>query len=305
MSGLDAHVDDYLRLRRALGYRLERAELWLRQLAAYVQGAGSQTLTAELAISWARLPATAQPRHWAARLGCARKFAAYLHTIDPSTQIPPTGIFPAERHRPTPYLWTAEQIEILLETARTLRPPLRGLTYQGLFGLLAVTGMRLGEAVGLQRGDVDLDTAVITIRHAKFDRPRIVPLHPSTASALRRYATGRDELCPQPRSEAFFLSTRGAALDRSQVDKTLRQITTAMGIRTTTIHPRAHDLRHSFAVHTLIRWMREDVRVDEHIGVLSTYLGHVSPAGTYWYLTAVPELMELAAGRLQLPAGVR
>jgi len=307
MSGLEVHVDDYLRLRRALGYRLEREERWLHQLIAYVQGAGSETLTSELAISWARLPATAQRRHWAQRLGCARKFATYLHTIDPSTQIPPTGLFPAERHRPTPYLWTVEQIEVLLETARALRPPpLRGLTYWGLFGLLAVSGMRLGEAVGLHRGDVDLDTAVITIRHAKFDRPRIVPLHPSAASALRLYATGRDELCPQPRSDAFFLSARGATLDRSQVDKTLRQITTAMGIRTATIHPRAHDLRHSFAVHTLIRWMREDVIVDEHIGVLSTYLGHVSPAGTYWYLTAVPELMELAAGRLQLPpAGVR
>jgi len=176
MSGLEVHVDDYLRLRRALGYRLEREERWLHQLIAYVQGAGSQTLTSELAISWARLPATAQRRHWAQRLGCARKFATYLHTIDPSTQIPPTGLFPAERHRPTPYLWTVEQIEVLLETARALRPPLRGLTYWGLFGLLAVSGMRLGEAVGLHRGDVDLDTAVITIRHAKFDRPRIVPL---------------------------------------------------------------------------------------------------------------------------------
>ena len=305
MNRLEAQVDDYLRLRRALGYRLEREERWLRQLVAYVRGAGSDSLTSELAIGWARLPATAQPRHWAQRLGCARKFAGYLHTIDSSTQIPPTGVFPAERHRPTPYLWSAEQIEVLLETARGLRPPLRGLTYQGLFGLLAVSGMRLGEAIGLHRGDVDLDTAVITIQHAKFDRPRIVPLHPTATSALRRYVTQRDELCPQPRSGAFFLSTRGATLDRSQVDKTLRQITTAMGIRTTTVHPRAHDLRHSLAVHTLIRWMREDVIVDEHIGVLSTYLGHVSPAGTYWYLTAVPELMELAAGRLQLPAGVR
>lgn len=305
MSGLDVHVDDYLRLRRALGYRLEREERWLRQLVAYVQDAGSDSLTSELAIGWARLPATAQPRHWAQRLGCARKFAGYLHTIDSSTQIPPTGVFPAERHRPAPYLWSVEQIEALLGNARALRPALRGLTYQALFGLLAVSGMRLGEAIGLDRGDVDLNTAVITIRHAKFDRPRIVPLHPTVTSALLGYAAQRDELCPLPRSGAFFLSTRGATLDRSQVDKTLRQITTAMGVRTTTVHPRAHDLRHSFAVHTLIGWMRADVSVDEHIAVLSTYLGHVSPAGTYWYLSAVPELMELAAERLQLPAGVR
>jgi integrase/recombinase XerD len=305
VSRLDTQLDDYLRLRRALGYRLEREEQWLRQFVQYLQAAGSDTLTSELTISWARLPATAQPRHWAQRLGCARKFAGYLYTLDSSTEIPPTGVFPAERHRPMPYLWSAEQIELLLNTAGQLCPTLRGLTYRTLFGLLAVSGMRLGEAIGLHRGDVDLDTAVITVQHPKFDRPRIVPLHPTVAKVLRDYATQRDHLCPLPGSDAFFLSSRGSTLQRTQVDKTLRQLTTVMGIRTATVHPRAHDLRHSFAVHTLIRWMHEGGNVEEHIAVLSTYLGHVSPAGTYWYLTAVPELMELAAGRLQLPAGVR
>ena len=247
MSRLDAQVGDYLRLRRALGYRLEREERWLRQLVEYLQAAGSDSLTSELAISWARLPATAQPRHWAQRLGCARKFAGYLHTIDSSTQIPPTGVFPSDRHRPMPYLWSAEQIELLLTTAEQLRPPLRALSHQTLFGLLAVSGMRLGEAVGLHRDDVDLDTAAITIRHAKFDRSRIVPLHPTVTAALRHYATQRDLLCPLPRADTFFLSSRGRTLQRSQVDKTLRQVTTAMGIRTATVHPRAHDLRHSFS----------------------------------------------------------
>lgn len=305
MSRMDAQLDDYLRLRRALGYRLEREEVWLRDLLAHIRAAGSDTLTSDLAISWARLPATAQPRYWALRLGCARKFAGYLHSIDSSHQIPPSGVFAAPRHRPMPYLWTAEQIELLLNIAEQLRPPLRGLTYQALFGLLAVSGMRLGEAIGLHHGDVDLDDAVITIRHAKFDRPRIVPLHPTTVSALHHYTTQRDRLCPQRHADTFLVSSRGNPLSRSDADKTLRQITTTMGIRTATVRPRAHDLRHSLAVHTLIRWMREGASVDEHIAVLSTYLGHVSPAGTYWYLTAVPELMELAARRLQLPAGVR
>ena len=305
MIRLHAQLDDYLRLRRALGYRLEREETWLRELVGCLEVAGSDHLTSDLAISWARLPATAQPRYWALRLGCARKFAAYLHSIDGSHQVPPTGVFPAPRHRPTPYLWTAEQIESLLNIAEQLRPPLRGLTYQTLFGLLAVSGMRVGEAIGLHHGDVGLDEAVVTIRHAKFDRPRIVPLHPTTVSALRHYATQRDRLCPQRQPDTFLVSSRGNPVSRSEADKTLRQITTTMGIRTATVHPRAHDLRHSLAVHTLIRWMREGASVDEHIAVLSTYLGHVSPAGTYWYLTAVPELMELAAGRLQLPAGVR
>ena len=302
---LDEALADYLRLRRALGYRLEREEQWLGQLIAHLRSAGSDRLTSELTISWARQPASAQPRYWALRLGCARKFARYLQTIDPGTEIPPTGVFPAPRHRPTPFVWSPEQIETLLNEAGQLRPALRALTCQTLFGLLAVSGMRIGEAVGLVRADVDFDAAVITIRHAKFDRPRLVPLHPSVNLALQRYATARDELCPQPCSDAFFLSSRGATLQRTAVDAALRALTTAMGIRTATVHPRAHNLRHSFAVHALTRWMREGGRVDERIGELSTYLGHVSPAGTYWYLTAVPELMELAAGRLQLPAGVR
>jgi integrase len=179
------------------------------------------------------------------------------------------------------------------------------LTHEALFGLLAVSGMRLGEAVGLLCDDVDLDAGVITIRHAKFDRPRLVPLHPTTTSALHRYRLQRDHCYPAPRTANFFLSSVGTSLTRSGVDATLRQLTTNLGLRTETVHPRAHDLRHSFAVHTLIRWMQKGIGVDERIGVLSTYLGHVSPAGTYWYLTAVPELLELAAGRLQLPAGVR
>lgn len=305
MTGLDAQLEDYLRVRRALGYRLEREERWLRQLVGHLRVAGSDRLTSELTISWARRPVTAQPRHWAQRLGCARKFARYLHAIDPATEIPPTGVFPSSRQRPMPFVWSAEQITTLLDDAGQLRPALRGLTYQTLFGLLAVSGMRIGEAIGLVRSDVDFDAAVITIRHAKFDRPRLVPLHPTTNVALQRYATGRDRLCPQPCSEAFFVSSRGNTLQRTAVDAALRQLTTAMGIRTATVHPRAHDLRHSFAVHALLRWMRDGGSVDERITVLSTYLGHVSPAGTYWYLTAVPELLELAADRLQLPAGVR
>lgn len=302
---LEGQLEDYLRTRRALGYRLEREEHWLRQLVGHLQVAGSERLTSELTISWARQPVTAQPRHWAQRLGCARKFARYLHAIDPATEIPPTGVFPASRHRPMPFLWSAEQITTLLDEAGRLRPALRALTCRTLFGLLAVSGMRLGEAVGLARGDVDFSTAVITIRHAKFDRPRIVPLDPTANTALRDYARHRDQLCPRPRSDAFFVSSRGNTLQRTAVDATLRELTTAMGIRTAMVHPRAHDLRHSFAVHTLLRWMRDGGSVDERITVLSTYLGHVSPAGTYWYLTAVPELLELAADRLQLPAGVR
>jgi integrase len=214
-------------------------------------------------------------------------------------------VFPTRRHRPTPFLWSQRDICRLLQSTRALRPALRAATYQALFGLLATCGMRVGEAVGLDRDDVDLRAGVITIRHAKFDRARLVPLHPTVTEALSRYATERDRLCPRPRARAFFVSCAGTRLDRSGVDKTLREITTALGMRTESVHPRAHDLRHSFAVDTLIRWQRSGLSVDEHIATLSTYLGHVSPADTYWYLSASPELMELAAGRLHTRFGAR
>jgi len=297
-TALRAHVEDYLRLRRALGFKLDRAAELLPQLVAYLAAAGATTVTSELAIAWARLPERAQPNHWAQRLAVARGFARYVQALDPATQVPPAGVFPTRRHRQDPYLWSAADIAGLLAAAGTLRHPLRAASHQTLFGLLAVSGMRVGEALGLDRDDVDFGTGLITIRQAKFDRSRLVPLHPTTTRAMKGYAAERDRLCPEPRSRAFFLSSVGTRLTGSGVDKTLRQLTTALGIRTAQVHPRAQDLRHRFAVDTLIRWQRAGVDIDDHIVVLSTYLGHVAPADTYWYLSAVPELMGLAAQRL-------
>ncbi len=307
MSSLQEHVEDYLRLRRGLGFKLERHGQILPQLAAYLQTAGASTITRELAISWARSPAGAHPRHWAARLAIARGFAAYLQTIDPATEVPPADVFAVRYRRPAPYLWSDADICRLLEAARALRPPLKAASYEALFGLLAVTGMRVGEAIALDRDDVDLDDGVITIREqvAKLERARLVPLHATTVQALERYAGTRVRLCPRPRSSAFLLSATGTALDRSAVSKTLRTITTALGLRTETTRPRAHDLRHSFAVSTLIGWQRSGVQIDARVAALSTYLGHVSPAETYWYLTATPELMGLAAHRLDARFGGR
>ena len=304
---LGEHVDDYLRLRRGLGFKLERHGQILPQLVAYLETAGARTFTSELAISWARLPTGAHPRHWAARLAIARGFAAYLQTIDPATEVPPAGVFAVRYQRPTPYLWSQGDICRLLEAARALRPPLKAASFEALFGLLAVTGMRVGEAVSLEVDDVDLDQEVITIREplAKLERARLVPLHPTTVEALDHYARTRERLCPKPRSTTFFLSGTGTRIDRSQASKTLRKITIALGLRTEAVHPRAHDLRHSFALSTLIGWQRSGVQINEQIAVLSTYLGHVSPAETYWYLTATPELMGLAAQRLELRFGGR
>lgn len=298
MSALEGHLADYLAMRRALGYKLERAGKLLPQLVRFLQAAGASTVTAELAIAWARLPEGARPQYLAQRLAIARGFAAYLRTIDPTTEVPPSGVFPAKRFRPAPYIWSEADVCRLVEQAGTLRPRLRAATYATLFGLLAATGMRLGEAIGLERDDVDLQQGLITIRHAKFGRVRLVPVHETVTQALGRYVDQRDRLCRRPRAQAFFLSSAGTALGRSGVEKVLRQLTTAMGIRTATVRPRAHDLRHRFAIATLITWHQAGLDVDEHIAVLSTYLGHVAPSDTYWYLSATPELMALAAKRL-------
>ena len=305
MISLREHVDDYLRMRRALGFKLERHGQLLPQLIAYLEAAGERTVRSELAISWARLPESAHPRHLAARLSIARGFAAYLQTVDPQAEIPPADVFAVRYQRPTPYLWSGEEISRLLAATRELRPPLKAASYEALFGLLAVTGMRVGEAIALQVDDVDLHDGVVTIREqtAKLDRARLVPLHATAVKALAAYLQARQRLCPEPSASAFFLSSVGTAIDRSAVSKTLRKLTIALGLRTETVHPRAHDLRHSFAVSTLVGWQRAGIRIDEWMPALSTYLGHVSPADTYYYLTAVPELMAAAAERLNTQFG--
>lgn len=305
MSALSGHVADYLRLRRALGFKLERPGALLPRFVAYLDAAGAQTITVDLAISWARLPEGVQPIVRAHRLGAVRGFARYLHTIDPATEIPPAGIFAARQQRPVPYVYSAAQVSGLLQATRALRPPLRAATHEALFGLLAVSGMRVGEAIALTRADVDLGDGVITIRHGKFDRARLVPLHPSVTDALRAYVARRDRLCPAPKADRFFLSSVGTALTYSRVRDTFVQISTVTGLRTATRRPRIHDLRHSLAVNTLIGWQRDGADVAGRLPLLSTYLGHVNPAGTYWYLTAVPELMQLAAARLDHRPGTQ
>jgi integrase/recombinase XerD len=298
MSGLAGHVEDYLRLRRALGFKLRFHGQVLPSLAAYLEAAGATTVTAELAVAWAALHQGVHPVVWSHRLGAARGFARYLKTIDPAAEIPPAGVWPSVTPRPQPYIWAEADIRRLLDAARELRPPLRAATYEALLGLLAATGMRLGEATGLDRADADLDGGVLTIRDGKFGRSRLVPLHPTVTSALASYAARRDRLCPRPAATRFFVSTVGTALRTSGVDHTFAQLTTALGLRTPASRPRVHDLRHSFASRQLLDWHRAGADVQARMPLLSAYLGHVSPAGTYWYLTAVPELMELAAARL-------
>ncbi|MHB8312649.1 MAG: tyrosine-type recombinase/integrase, partial [Candidatus Dormibacteria bacterium] len=294
-----------LRLRRALGFRLDFPGQVLPQFVTYLEAAGATTISVELAIAWAGLPDGVQPISLAHRLGAVRGFARYLATIDPATEVPPCGIWPSTARRPAPYLWSDAEVRALVIAARGLQPPLRATVYETLFGLLAVTGMRVGEALGLRWPDVDLADGVITICEAKFGRMRLVPLASSTTNALRAYAAHLDQLGPKPRSATFFISTAGTHLTYPSVHATFVDLTTALGLRTASERPRIHDLRHSFTVRTLLTWHRAGVDVADRMVVLSNYLGHVNPSGTYWYLSASPELMELAAARLNHRYGVR
>jgi integrase/recombinase XerD len=298
MSELLGHVEDYLKLRRALGFKLEREGQLLPQFVAYLEAAGTATVTSQLAIAWAQLPQNVLPINWAHRLGAVRGFARYLQTIDPATEVPPRDVFPTSSPRPSPYLWSDHDIARLLTAARQLPSPLRAVTFETLFALVAVTGLRISEALRLERDHVDLDQGVLSIHKTKFERSRLVPLHATTTEALRGYDACRDRLCPTPVAPMFFVSTTGTALRKGGVQRVFVELTRKIGLRTETVRPRVHDLRHSVAVRTLIDWHRDGIDVDAAMPLLSTYLGHINPAGTYWYLSAAPELMELAAARL-------
>ena len=302
---LAGHAQDYLRLRRALGFKLRFEGQVLPQFVDYLEAIGAQSVTVEAAIAWTRGSEGVQPVTLSHRLGAVRGFARYLATIDPATEIPPCGLF-GKQQRHIPYIYSPEEIGRLLQAAALLRPPLRAATHEALFGLLAISGMRIGEAFGLLRADVDLAEGVIRIRHTKFDRERLVPLHPSATKSLRGYVTRRDKLCPQPRTDTFFISSTGTTLRHSPVHATFLSLLAPAGLPTAIgSRPRIHDLRHSLVVNTLIDWQRDGVDVAARLPVLSTYLGHVNPASTYWYFSAVPELMQLAAAGLDRRSGSR
>jgi integrase len=236
----------------------------------------------------------------------ARIFARHLAVLDPATEIPPVDILPHHYRRVTPHLYASEQIAALLDAADGLRPPLRALTWQTLICLLAVTGMRTSEACGLDRADIDLDEGLLTIRDTKYGKNRQLPVHPSATAALSGYLRERDRLTGAPATTpAVFITTRGTRLDHHNIPRTFAHLVTAAGITTPAgrRRPRLHDLRHSFAVATLIDWYHDGGDVQARLPLLSTYLGHVDPKATYWYLSATPELLALAADRLEAAFG--
>lgn len=300
MSTMRQAAEDYVVLRRAMGFKLDKPGRLVLQFADHLDTLGTRQLTIDAALSWARQPAHADPSWWAYRLSAVRGFAAYLQPRLPGTQVPPTDLLPLRTKRATPYLYSAEDVAALMTAARRLHTPLVAATYETLIGLLAVTGLRLGESLSLDRGDIDLVAGILTVVNGKFGKSRQVPLHPTTIERLRSYASQRDELVPS-RSSTFFLSTAGTRLSDCRVESTFRGLVRAAGLqpRSARCRPRLHDLRHSFAVNTVLDWYRDGGDVQARMPLLSTYLGHVDPSATYWYLSTAPELMALACARLE------
>lgn len=300
MSTLEAHLRDYLQLRRSLGHEMREAAWLLPGLVAHLDTQGHSTVTIQSALAWAQPTGTAPvntvgPR----RMTAARGFARYLAGIDPGTEIPPLGLMPHRKRWRRPFLYSLAEIELVMSQARSsISSPLRAATYETLIGLLAVSGLRIGEAIKLDRQDVDWDEGVLLIRESKFGKTRLVPLQSTSMQALSTYAELRDQLLPRPADLSFFVSLTRKRLCYAVVAQTYRRLINNAGIGANAPSPpRLHDLRHTFAIRTLLAWYRAKEDVQAKLPMLSTYLGHREPASTYWYLSAAPELLALAADR--------
>lgn len=303
MTPLGHVVEEYLALRRALGFRLHNAGRDLAHFVAFLDQQGAAHITTALALQWAQDTAAPRPVEWARRLRSVRVFARHWSATDPLTEIPPLDLLPHRARRARPYLYTDDEIARLLEATDDLPPAggLRRWTYRCLLGLLVVTGLRSSEALRLLPDHVDWAQGVLIIRGAKFGKSRLVPLHATSQTALADYAQRRDRVLVGRPAPSFFVSDRGRPLERSAVYRTFYEVSRQTGLRGPGDHhgPRLHDFRHRFAVHTLLEWYRSGQDVERRLPVLSTYLGHVHVSDTYWYLSACPELMGLATNRLE------
>jgi integrase/recombinase XerD len=303
MIPLRHHAEQYLAMRRALGFKLTTWGPKLMSFIGYLEAAGHTVITTDDAVAWA----TSTPRgstdavHWARRLDVVRIFARHLKTLEPGTEIPPEDVLSRRYRRVTPYLYSPDQIVALLLAADRLSPRLRAVTWQTALGLLAVTGMRVSEACRLDHADVDLRHGVLTVRDSKFGKSRDIPIHTSTRNTLAGYALLRDRLAPTPAGPAFFVSTRGTRLDAANMSHTFTGLLTAASIAAVPgrRRQRIHDLRHTFTVATLLDWYQDGLDVQARLPLLATYLGHVDPKSSYWYLSGSPELLALAATRLE------
>jgi integrase/recombinase XerD len=307
MTTLRQAVDDYLPMRRHLGFQLREAGKALLDFVAFMENHRASSSTQTLALAWAQRPPSAQPARWAQRLSYVRGFARYRRASDPRTQMPAPGLLPFHPKRARPSLYSNQEIEALLDAARHMphryqSGALLPWVYYGLFGLLSVTGLRLGEARNLKLDDVDLTAAGLTVRGTKFGKTRLVTLHASTCQVLAEYIDRRQHHgAGRPVSAYLFVSSWGNRLDSGQIHRAFYRLSRQIGLRGASGRhgPRLHDLRHRCATTTLVHWYRCDQDPARRLPLLSTYLGHVHVADTQWYLEASPELLREAMCRLE------
>lgn len=308
MNQLQNYLEEYLALRKSLGFKLRTYAPSLKDFVEFARLEGATHITAKLALTWAMKPAMANPKWWAYRLRMVHHFARYVHCRDPKTEVPPVNLLPYSHRRTSPHIYSEDQMNCIIAAAKNLpsNNGLRGWTYSTLFGLLGVSGLRISEALGLNREDVDLEKHLLTIHNTKFGKSRLVPVHPSTSQALRRYADRRNQVFPGASSPSFFLTIFGTRPTTAIADITFRHLCCQVGIRKPSQRkgPRIHDIRHTFAVRSLIDIYRSGGHIDQGVYALSVYLGHVGPSSTYWYFSAIPELMELARLRLERKGGI-
>jgi integrase/recombinase XerD len=312
MSKLRDASTEYLQLRRNLGYRIRAVASALRSFVAFAECENASYITTDLALRWAQEPLHAQPATWASRLQMVRRFAIWLSASDRRTEVPSAGLLPHRYRRKRPYIYSDAEIKKLIRAAWRLPSPtgLKGRTYSTIFGLLAVTGMRISEALALDRDDVDLGEGILRIQRTKFGKSRLVALHESTRQILAEYARERDRVVRRPATAAFFLLERGTRATEWSTRYNFAKVSREVGLRSPGKGcghghgPRLHDMRHRFAVCTLLNWYRAGIDVEREIPKLATYLGHVHVNETYWYIEAVPELLELATRRLESPKEV-
>ncbi len=304
MTTLTEQLEIYLKVRCSLGYDLTFAGRVLRNFTGFADANGVRHLSTKLFLQWKSVYGNASAQTWANRLGMVRQFAKWLAGVDAQTEIPPTGLIAAKRYRTKPYIYTPEQITDLVRVAGLTISPygLQGQTLSTTFGLIAVTGMRISEALRLTDQDVDLEAGKILIRESKKGSDRALPLSPCAINRLKQYKQYRCWLLGAC-SETFFQKETGKRLTDCTARYHFARVSQLLCLREQQPFnqhgqgPRIHDLRHTFAVHTLINWYRQGLDVEREIPRLSAYLGHTKPAFTYWYIEAVPELLQLASER--------
>ena len=315
-ANIQSRVQDYLAERRRLGFQLKDSGQALMGFARYVDALDQAgPLTLDVMIEWARQDQQGRhrPETWARRLKLLRPFARYLQQFEPETAVPDESVFGPIPGWLMPHIYRDREVVDLLAAARSLPPcgGLRSCTYETLFGLIASAGLRLSEALNLLDSDVDLPQDLLTVRQTKFAKSRLLPLHPTTVDALHRYRQVRNRYVPVTADTPFFIGSRGrhlgCALSDRQVHRVFRQLCNQLGWKNRGVHdgPRIHDLRHTFAVRRVILWHEQGTDIDQAMLALSTYMGHAKISHTYWYLTAVPELMTLAAGKFEHFAQVK